>query len=83
MPLTKKTAPTPKKPEGPSRKAPQPFGLVRGVRDILPADQPYWRQAFEMAQSLCDAYSVDRIETPVLEETGLFVRSVGKQTDIV
>ncbi|MDD5726045.1 MAG: histidine--tRNA ligase [Patescibacteria group bacterium] len=83
MPLTKKTAPAPKKPEGPSKKAPQPFSLVRGVRDILPADQPYWRQAFEMAQSLCDAYSVDRIETPVLEETGLFVRSVGKQTDIV
>ncbi len=83
MPLTKKTAPAPKKPEGPSKKSPQPFGLVRGVRDILPADQPYWRQAFEMAQSLCDAYSVDRIETPVLEETGLFVRSVGKQTDIV
>lgn len=83
MPLTKKTAPAPKKPEGPSKKAPQPFALVRGVRDVLPADQPYWRQAFEMAQSLCDAYSVDRIETPVLEETGLFVRSVGKQTDIV
>ncbi len=69
--------------EVPAKKAPQPLNSVRGMRDILPADQPYWRMAFESAQNICDAYSFDRIETPVLEETPLFVRGVGKQTDIV
>lgn len=83
MPQTKKPAAPAKKPEGAPKKSPQPFGLVRGVRDILPADQAHWRQAFEGAQSICDAYGVDRIETPVLEESNLFVRGVGKQTDIV
>lgn len=67
----------------PAKKAPQPLSLVRGTRDILPADWPYWRQAYDKAQELCDAYGLDRIETPVLEETSLFVRGVGKQTDIV
>ncbi len=66
-----------------SKKAPQPLSSVRGMRDILPADQHYWRQAFESAQNICDSYRFDRIETPVLEETPLFVRGVGKQTDIV
>lgn len=79
----KKTAAPAKKQEGASKKSPQPFGLVRGTRDILPADQPYWRQALETAQGICDAYGVERIETPILEESGLFVRGVGKQTDIV
>lgn len=83
MHQTKKTAPAPKKPEGTPKKSPQPFGLIRGMRDILPADQIYWRQAFEKAQGICDAYGVDRLETPVLEESNLFVKSVGKQTDIV
>ncbi len=32
---------------------------------------------------MCDAYGLERIETPVLEDTALFVRGVGKQTDIV
>lgn len=83
MPLTKKATPPAKKPEGAPKKSAQPFSLVRGMRDLLPADQAYWRQAFEGAQGICDAYGVERIETPVLEESNLFVKGVGKQTDIV
>ncbi len=73
----------PKKTEAPAKKSPQPFNLVRGTRDILPIDQSYWRKLYEEAEGLCDAYGLERIETPVLEETGLFVRGVGKQTEIV
>lgn len=84
IPNKKVTAPPAKKPtDSPSKKAPQPLGLVRGMRDLMPSDQPYWRKSFEGAQSLCDAYGFDRIETPVMEESSLFVRGVGKQTDIV
>ncbi len=73
----KKTADTPVK------RTSQPIASVRGMRDLLPADQYFWRSCFEGAQKLCDDYGFDRVETPVLEETSLFVRGVGKQTDIV
>ncbi len=76
--------PAVKKPgDAPAKKAPQPLSSVRGMRDILPNDWPYWRLAQEQAQKICDDYHFDRIETPALEETALFVRGVGKQTDIV
>ena len=57
--------------------------LLRGMKDILPKDAWYWRQMYDAAQSIVDAYGYDRIETPVLEEASLFVRSIGKGTDVI
>jgi histidyl-tRNA synthetase len=74
---------TPVPPPTPSKKGPAPLPLVRGMRDILPAEWPYWQKLFREAERLSEDYGYDRIETPVLEETALFVRGVGKQTDIV
>lgn len=86
MPTKKPTA-TKKKAEPPvigtQKKGPAPLPLVRGMRDILPADWPYWRKLFRAAEKLSEEYGYERIETPVLEETNLFVRGVGKATDIV
>ncbi|MBI4458124.1 histidine--tRNA ligase [Candidatus Uhrbacteria bacterium] len=56
---------------------------LRGMKDILPSEQKYWLHVRDAAEPLAAAYGYDRIDTPILEETGLFVRSVGKQTDIV
>jgi histidyl-tRNA synthetase len=70
-------------PPAPAKKGPPPLPLVRGMRDILPAEWPHWQQLFREAEKLSEAYGYDRIETPVLEETALFVRGVGKATDIV
>ncbi len=56
---------------------------VRGMRDILPEDERYWRKCFEVAQKLMDQFGFSRIETPVVEHEELFVRTVGKATDIV
>jgi len=61
-------------------KAPQ---LLRGMRDILPADQNYWDYIYDTARELARDFNYGRIETPILEETNLFVRAVGKETDIV
>lgn len=77
-----------KKPEltpavAPVKKGPSPLPLVRGMRDILPAEWPYWHLLEQEAKKLASDYSYERIETPVLEETGLFVRGLGKLTDIV
>ena len=59
------------------------YKAPRGTADILPQDQPYWRHIERTAGVLCQLYGYERINTPVFEETGLFVRSVGPGSDIV
>ncbi|MEN9558324.1 MAG: histidyl-tRNA synthetase [Candidatus Parcubacteria bacterium] len=83
-----KPAAKPKKIEPPvigavSKKGPAPLPLVRGMRDILPAEWPYWQKLFREAERLAEEYGYERIETPAVEETALYVRGVGKATDIV
>lgn len=56
---------------------------LRGMKDILPQEQKYWRHVRKTAENLSLAYGFDRIDTPILEPTSLFVRSVGTQTDVV
>lgn len=63
-----------------SVKAPE---TLRGFRDIVPDEQAAWDKAEQTAQSLARAYGFGRIRLPVLEQTGLFERSIGKDTDIV
>jgi len=67
----------------PPKKGQQPLSLVRGFRDILPSDQPYWKRIAEAHDRVATAYGYERIDTPIVEEQALFVRSVGKTTDIV
>lgn len=57
--------------------------LLKGMKDILPSDQKYWDFIFDTVRNLGTDYSYSRIETPVMEQTNLFVRTVGKETDIV
>lgn len=66
----------------PKRTAPAPQ-VLRGMKDILPIDQKYWMRVREVVERTAADFGFDRIDTPVLEETSLFVRGVGKQTDIV
>lgn len=80
----KKTADSPSKAEAqPAKKAAPLVSLIRGMRDLLPADQPYWKKMQETIERVSDAYGFDRIDTPFIEEQSLFVRGVGKVTDIV
>lgn len=64
----------------PTKKAIQ---LLKGFKDILPEEQKYWQQVFKSADKIAGQYGFSKIETPILEETSLFVRTVGKDTDIV
>lgn len=59
------------------------FQTVRGTNDTLPDDQPYWDWVRAAAQSVAHRFGFRRIDTPVFEETALFVRTVGEGTDIV
>jgi histidyl-tRNA synthetase len=79
--------PAPKKEVPPTeknlKKTVQPIALPRGMRDLLPSDQPYWDRVRGACINITKAYGFEQIETPIVEETALFVRGVGKQTDIV
>ncbi|HEU0051502.1 MAG TPA: histidine--tRNA ligase [Patescibacteria group bacterium] len=84
----KKTLAAPVKPVAqdpivPPKRAVQPIQLVRGMRDLLSPDAAYWKQSQDLARSLAATYGYDWIETPIVEETALFIRGVGKATDIV
>ena len=55
----------------------------RGFKDLLPADLARWRRLEELAHRLARARGYREIRPPLLEETELFLRSVGEVTDIV
>lgn len=73
---------SPETPGAKPKKVVQPQ-LVRGMRDILPAEWRYWNFVFEKVREYAAAYSFERIETPILEKTSLFARAIGATTDIV
>lgn len=57
--------------------------LLRGMKDIIPDEQVYWDFILNKAVRLAKDYGFRKIETPILEETSLFKRGVGIDTDIV
>ena len=59
------------------------YQAPRGTQDILPADRPYWRYVTEEMHKVAALFGLQQIDTPIFEETGLFVRGVGQGTDIV
>lgn len=59
------------------------YQAPRGIVDILPSEMVYWRFIEQRATSLSALYGFERIDTPTFEETGLLVRSVGEETEIV
>jgi histidyl-tRNA synthetase len=56
---------------------------VRGTRDILPDEVPAWQALERAARDLMRRYGYREIRTPVFEETELFARGIGTDTDIV
>jgi histidyl-tRNA synthetase len=59
------------------------FEAPRGTHDILPSEQPRWRRVIEEAERLCNLYGYRRIDTPVFEDTELFLRTSGQGSDVV
>ncbi len=62
---------------------PRVFQTPRGMKDILPGDYKYWHFVKNKAENFANNYGYEFIETPILEETALFNRAVGGETDIV
>lgn len=56
---------------------------VKGTRDILPPEIPAWRRIEDAARALFGRYGFRELRVPVFEETELFARGIGAETDIV
>ena len=56
---------------------------VRGTRDLLPPETELWNHIDTTARRVFARYAFGEIRTPVLEDTQLFARGVGEETDIV
>jgi len=56
---------------------------VKGTRDLLPPATEVWNRVEEAARAVFRTYNYHEIRTPILEETQLFARGVGEETDIV
>ncbi len=56
---------------------------VKGTRDILPPSISVWNQVELVSRAVFNSYNFQEIRTPIFEETALFSRGVGEETDIV
>ncbi len=56
---------------------------IRGTRDLLPPDTALWNFVETTVRDVFAIYNFHEIRTPMFEETALFSRSVGEETDIV
>jgi len=59
------------------------FRAIKGTRDILPPDSVLWNHVEQTAREVFETYGFRDIRTPIFEETDLFARAVGDDTDIV
>jgi len=56
---------------------------IGGTRDILPDEVGAWHRVERAAHQLFARYGYREIRTPIFEETQLFARGIGADTDIV
>jgi len=56
---------------------------VRGTRDLLPPETALWNRIEATARQVFARYNFGEIRTPIFEDTALFARGVGEETDIV
>ncbi|PIT90285.1 MAG: histidine--tRNA ligase [Candidatus Komeilibacteria bacterium CG10_big_fil_rev_8_21_14_0_10_41_13] len=59
------------------------FQLVKGMKDILPEEQRYWQHVRKLIARVAESHGFERIDLPIVEFSDLFVRGIGKATDIV
>jgi histidyl-tRNA synthetase len=61
----------------------QKFAGVKGMNDLLPGEIEIWQHVEAQVREVFRRYGYSEIRTPIVEDTALFVRSVGEVTDIV
>jgi histidyl-tRNA synthetase len=66
-----------------AKEKPEAFRALRGMHDVLPADEPYWEKIETAAKALARAYGFGRLEPPVLEFAALYNKTSGEESDVV
>lgn len=56
---------------------------ITGTKDILPAEVSKWQYLENLLRQIFKTFNYKEIRTPIFEETALFARSIGEETDIV
>jgi len=56
---------------------------IKGTKDLLPNDTIKWRWLESNIHNIMNSYGYGEIRTPVFENTELFIRGIGNETDIV
>ncbi len=59
------------------------FQAIKGTRDILPPDSALWNRVEQTACEVFATYGFGEIRLPIFEQTELFARSIGADTDVV
>jgi histidyl-tRNA synthetase len=59
------------------------FQAIRGTRDLLPPETALWTRVEQTAHEVFSTYNFGEIRLPIFEQTDLFARAVGGETDIV
>ena len=62
---------------------PNKFRAIKGTRDILPPETALWNRVEQIAREVFATYNFQEIRLPIFEETEVFARSVGLDTDII
>jgi histidyl-tRNA synthetase len=58
------------------------FQAIKGTRDILPPETALWNRVEQTAHEVFATFGYGEIRLPIFEETELFTRSVGAETDV-
>jgi len=56
---------------------------IRGMNDCLPTQSPLWQKLENAVKNTVSAYGYNEVRMPIVEETNLFSRAVGEETDVV
>ncbi|MFA6078906.1 MAG: histidine--tRNA ligase [Candidatus Omnitrophota bacterium] len=56
---------------------------IKGTKDILPGESFAWQELERSARRVFANFGYLEIRTPVIEETALFIKTIGEDTDIV
>jgi histidyl-tRNA synthetase len=59
------------------------YQAPRGMRDRLPADMAVWQRVEALAADFATRYGYRPIDTPLVEDAGVFERAIGGATDVV
>ncbi len=59
------------------------YRAPKGTYDVLPPDSTWWRDARNSFDALSEEFGYDLVLTPMFEDTDVFARGVGTDTEVV